>query len=854
MASVKLYTHQKKPTKSTFLSFVLTFYTLFAWFKIVLSHGFFCTKIFSNVNFFKKIIFQNICGIIFLNFASHPAFATITPPQSNEMFSILQFSLISGVLLTAGAIAFKLHHIIKEKKQLEHNLKDSKYFLSTLLNPYESFLNLSGQCLVILENNNAKIAGPLPNIQDHPTDINIFLDWQGWMSAQSFYDFEQNITTLKKDGKAFEMSVETNLGKTLQACGYANGARLLISFKDSTKTTEEFLQLQQHVDEIEDKLSILQALSNELKDPIWLRDHNGDIAWANQAYLQISGPDNEVFSQSFREKITNSHHKGETFNGLITTAINGERHILDVTAIASKTGSAGIANDKTESQLLRNELKRVVQGYSETFDQLSTAVAIFTPDQKLEFFNQAFSVLWPLDVAFLESQPSHALVLDRLRERGILNNTPHWRQWKEDLLEAYRSPEPKMTIWNLPDGRTLRVIANPHPQGGVTWLFEDLTEKLNLEARYNSLIRIQGETLDNLYEGVAVFGSDGLMRLSNPAFAEMWALPNDLCIEGTHISKIEAFAAPQSIDTDWHDIASAVTDFADNRDSRKGRIDLKNSTVADYALVPLPLGQTMLTFVDVSDSINIARALHEKNEALKSADRLRNEFVSHVSYELRTPLTNIIGFTDLLRTPIFGELNQRQYDYLAHIASESVELLNIVNDILDLATVDAGIMELDIDEINVIEVMQSAIARIEERLIEKNVHLDLQIANDLISFQADGARIKQILFNILSNAANFAPQNSIITFAALIDQEDIVFIVHDDGGGIPQEIVANVFKRFSTHAHHGTKPGSGLGLSIVKSFVELHNGSVEIDTGSDKGTTIICRFPSKVSNLSAAGE
>ncbi|UXM95768.1 PAS-domain containing protein [Bartonella sp. HY329] len=789
-----------------------------------------------------------------LSTATVPAFAAITPLPSDDLFSVLQLALMGGALLTVGVIALKLRQIAKEKKALEINLKDSKHFLSTLLNPYESYLNLSGQCLVILEGDNAKIAGRLPDAKDVPATTKGFLDWQSWMSAQSFKEYQNNIALLAVEGEAFEMPIATQHGSTLQVCGYANGARLLVSFRDMTKTTTEFLNLKNRCNDFEAKLSALQALGDEVTDPIWIRDRNGDIDWGNRAYFRVAGPDHEIFNAAFREKIASDHRKGEIFKGRTTTAINGERRVIDVTAITSEIGEAGIANDQTEGETLRNELKRVVQGYSETFDQLSTAVAIFNPDQKLEFFNQAFSALWPLDVAFLESQPSHALVLDRLRERGILNETPHWRQWKEELFEAYRSLEPKMTIWNLPDGRTLRVIANPHPQGGVTWLYEDLTEKLNLEARYNSLIRIQGETLDNLYEGVAVFGSDGLMRLSNPAFAAMWALPVEICVEGTHISKIEAFAAPQAVDEDWNDITAAITDFADKRDSRKGRIDLKNGAVADYALVPLPLGQTMLTFVDVTDSINIARALHEKNEALEIADRLRNEFVSHVSYELRTPLTNIIGFTDLLRTPAFGELDARQHDYLSHIASESVELLNIVNDILDLATVDAGIMELDIGDVNILEVMQSAASRVEERLLENNIQIDLQIANGLVSFQADGARIRQVLFNILSNAANYAPQNSTIGFAAFNDENDIIFVVHDDGGGIPEEIVVNVFKRFSTHIHHGTKPGAGLGLSIVKSFVELHNGTVEIDTGSDKGTTVICRFPTKMPALTSAAE
>ena len=107
---------------------------------------------------------------------------------------------------------------------------------------------------------------------------------------------------------------------------------------------------------------------------------------------------------------------------------------------------------------------------------------------------------------------------------------------------AYRAVESQEHWWHLPDGRTIRVIANPQPKGGVTWVFENLTEKMDLESRYNTAVRVQGETLDNLAEGVAVFGPDGRIRLSNPAFAALWGLPDDLVAQKTHISAIRTHA------------------------------------------------------------------------------------------------------------------------------------------------------------------------------------------------------------------------------------------------------------------------------------------------------------------------
>ena len=473
---------------------------------------------------------------------------------------------------------------------------------------------------------------------------------------------------------------------------------------------------------------------------------------------------------------------------------------------------------------------------------------------KLQFFNQAFVKLWSLDVAWLETQPSNTLLFDRLRSEGKLPEQPEWRKWKDSMLSAYRAVEPQEHMWHLPDTRIMRVVANPHPQGGVTWFFENMTEKFELESRYNTLIRMQGETLDHLEEAVAVFGSDGRLRLSNPSFADIWSLPTSMVGEGTHISTIAKLCSQRGGNGLWNEFVSKVAGFNDKRDGSSGQVELDDGVVLSYALVPLPKGQTMLTFIDVTDTMRVQKALQEKNEALELADQIKNDFVQHVSYELRSPLTNIIGFTELLQTPAFGSLNERQLEYLDHISTSSQVLLTIVNDILDLATVDAGIMELEYSDVSVPEVISAAAARVSERMRDHNIALDVDIESDVGVFKADANRVRQILFNLLSNAANYAPEGSTVSLQVMREGNDTVFAVHDDGPGMPEDVLDTVFKRFQSYANGGRRRGAGLGLAIVKSFVELHGGSVEIETGEGRGTTVICRFPSEARSFRAAAE
>ena len=182
----------------------------------------------------------------------------------------------------------------------------------------------------------------------------------------------------------------------------------------------------------------------------------------------------------------------------------------------------------------------MVDAHRSTLDQLATAVAIFDNQRRLTFYNAAYAQLWDLDPAFLDQHPSDSAVLDRLRAARRLPEQHDFRQWRTQLHEAYQAVEPRQHEWHLPDGRTLRVVTTPNPEGGVTYLFDNLTERLDLERRFDAVIRVQGETLDNLGEAVAVFSSDGRLRLSNPAFAQMWKLDPLALLSRPHIENLIA--------------------------------------------------------------------------------------------------------------------------------------------------------------------------------------------------------------------------------------------------------------------------------------------------------------------------
>jgi len=773
---------------------------------------------------------------------------------------VMQLAVFVGVM---GAALVSAIFLIRERArtasqnlQLRARIAD----VNAALQRSEALLNLRDQRVVVwtADNKKPELIGSLPLESGAPDDRSAFLAFGRWLMPRSAAALEHAITALREQAKAFDLIIETQAGMPLEVHGRKSAAHVLVRFISLSETLRSQARLKIENQRLSADYETMLGLLDALKMPAWLRAADGRLQWVNRAYAEAVEAEDaatavrearEFLGGQAREQIAEQHKSRAVFEQTLSTVIEGDRRMFVVTDFAGPDGSAGLASDTSATETIRAEYERTVRSHADTLDQLNTAVAIFDTDEKLRFFNQAFQKLWNLDSGFLLSAPSNTLLLDRLRSEGKIAEQPEWRRWKENLLGAYRAVEPQEHWWHLPDRKTIRVVANPQPKGGVTWVFENLTEKMDLESRYQTAVRVQGETLDNLAEGVVVFGPDGKLRLSNPAFVTLWGLTAETVKQNVHVSAIRDLCDQRATDSPWGGFVAAVTGFDDERRDRRGQTELVNGNVLSYAVIHLPNGQVMITFVDVTDTVNVERALKDRNEALEKSDQLKNEFVQHVSYELRSPLTNIIGFTELLSLPSTGPLSPKQREYVEHVGSSSSVLLTIVNDILDLATVDAGIMQLDISEMSIDRTIAAAAELVADRLEEHRIKLEIDAAEAPKSFHGDETRVRQILYNLLSNAANYAPEASTIRLSCRRLGDAVEFAVHDDGPGMPPDVLESVFRRFEPRTNGGRRRGAGLGLSIVKSFVELHGGSVRIETGTDRGTTVICTFPDTPSGI-----
>ena len=604
--------------------------------------------------------------------------------RSIDRHEVATLVLLVGLVLFAVVTAILLLRTRARLARLETSSHDEITALRTGLDRANALLLSEPQVMV-----DWPAASDEPTIEGDPAVVGAsaphrVLAFGSWLDPVRATAMEQAVEALRSRGEPFSMAFTTLGGRPIEAQGRAIAGRAVLRLKDASGVKRDLLDLAGRHEALLTEVASLRALVEKLPSPVWTRDAAGRLTFVNAAYaraVEASDPadaiarDLELLDSSAREAIARARTQTGAYSGRLPAIVAGARRSFDVLDFRTETGSAGLGVDATEAETMRSALARLVDAHRRTLDQLSTGVAMFDANQKLTFYNAAYGALWNLDAAYLDQEPTNSAVLETLRAARKLPEEQDFRQWKAQLHAAYRALEAKEHTWHLPDGRTLRVVTTPNPDGGVTYLFNDVTERLDLERRFQELIRVQGETLDNLAEGVAVFASDGRIRLANSAFARMWGLSPQTLAERPHIETITALSRPlHGNHPTWQALRAVITAL-DDRVAIEDRLERRDGGVVDCTTVPLPDSATLVTFHDVTNSVNVERALRERNEALEDADKIKIDFVHHVSYELRSPLTNIIGFVHLLADPATGPLAEKQREYLDYITVSTNTLL-----------------------------------------------------------------------------------------------------------------------------------------------------------------------------------
>ena len=654
--------------------------------------------------------------------------------------------------------------------------------------------------------------------------------------------FSQALDALGDKGVPFNLTVRDARARKLATRGRAVGGMAAVWLEDEAQPAERAI----------DFAAILDALPI----PVWLRGRTLSLKWGNRAFLtatnthtlEVATANQAALDKSERDLASAARSEGHSLESKRFAVIGGQRRALEFNHVPLEEGQvAGSVVDVTDVANAEARLQQHVDAHQDTLDKLATAVAIFGREQKLTFHNRAFVALWNLPESWLDTHPTDGEILDRLREGRKLPEQRDYQAWKRQRLSLYEQSDylPE-ELWHVPGGKTLRVVAQPHPFGGLIFLYEDVTEKLALESSYNTLIKVQTATLDTLKEGVAVFGPDGRLKLYNASFARIWELGDGELAGEPHARAIARVCAARfGEELVWDELVAAIASGADGKRDW-GEIARKDQKILALALSPLPDGATLLTFADVTDRHRIESALRDRNEALVAADHLKSQFIRHVSYELRTPLNPIKGYAEMLSAGGAGPLTAKQREYVSSIIASSQTLEGLVDDILDLALVESGQLRLELERLNLYKVLSGVYAHALAWAMHSQREVRLDCAQNAGEFVADRRRIQQVVVYLLSNALQFTPEGGTIVIGGEIRGEDVQIYVSDTGPGIAPDLSATVFDRFEAKPQSGQRGGAGLGLTLVKSFIELHRGWVEIDSKPGRGTIVRCHLPRRI--------
>ena len=685
--------------------------------------------------------------------------------------------------------------------------------------------------------------------------------------AEDLEGLEQDIDAARASFGRISRKVRANgSGRVFEVRGGAapppaQAGTLLLWFFDTSASEEERSRVALRLRQTEAALNSLTHLIEAAPFPMWYRGPDLKLGLVNSAFVHsVEASDaSEVIERGFElidaegessavASARQAQESGHIVSRMQPAILRGERRMLRIVNVPLATGAvAGFAVDVQDLEDARTELSRHMESQRELADRMTAGTAQFDADRTLSFFNRPFAVMTQLDPDWLSEQPEFDRVLERMRDNQRLPEARDFPAWKSERREWFTSAEEVVEEeWSLPNGDHFRVVAQALPDGGLRLFLEDRTEQLRLASARDTLLRVRAATFDNLFEAISVFASDGRLYLWNRRFLEDWELDEEWLAEHPRVDELVPAMARKLVNpTAAAQIREMVRQTTSERQSSNGRISMTDGRHFQFAAVPLPDGNALFTMVDVTDSSRIEAALRERAAALEEADRVKTDFVANMSYELRTPLTSIGGFAELLAGGYAGKLSAKGDDYVAAILESVDRLSKLINDVLDLTTGDTRGVALERERVDVGGLCRAALETGRVRAAEKAQKLEAEISPSAGYVFGDARRIRESIEHVLQNAVAYSDRKGRIVLTADGDEDNAIIRITDNGSGIAPEDLPRVFDRFDRVVEAGVRGEAalGLGLPLTRQFIEAHGGTVELQSKKGKGTTVTLTIP-----------
>ena len=664
---------------------------------------------------------------------------------------------------------------------------------------------------------------------------------------------------LSPPGTRFSLALHGHLADPQISPG---GAALVWVF-DASDSEGELARLRDEAQRARGDFTALVGLIEAAPTPMWFRGEDGRLRLVNSAYVAAVGAESaeavvrdgielieRIDGLSPAEVAQQAAAHNLPIERLVTATIGGQRRALRVSDLPlGEEGIAGYAIDVEDMEEVSRAFRAFREAQRSMLDQLSAGVAQFDERRQLTFANQPFQRLFSLSPSAMLNPPGFERLLDLAREAGRVPEMRDYPAWRRERAEWFAVSQALEEAWPLSDGTHLRVVAQPVPDGGLLLIVEDRTETLRISAMRDTLLRTRTATFDSLFEAVAVFAPDGRMQLWNRRFAAAWGLESELLDGHPRIRELlDALARQLARPAQAKAVGDVVRAATLDRKQTGGRVALADGRVLEFAGVPLPDGNGLLTVLDITDSQKAEAALRERNAALEEADQLKTRFLANMSYEFRTPLTSIGGFAELLHAGLGGELSPSGREYVEAILTSAGRLGEQIESVLDLSQSEAGMLPLEREEIELFPFVTKLVEERGPRISEGGLTLDLRGDKTAGRISADPRRMARALGHLLDNAIGATPKGGRI-YVDVSRQHDkegdyARVVISDNGPGMDAATLARALDGVKPSADgKAVERRQGLGLPLARQLIEAHGGHLELLSELGQGTAAVVELP-----------
>ena len=638
----------------------------------------------------------------------------------------------------------------------------------------------------------------------------------------------------------------------------ASGGAALLWWFDFSESQGELSKLRSETARARNDFAALVGLIEAAPMPMWFRGPDQQLRLVNSAYVAaVEAPSAAKVVESQIELVETvdgltaaqiakqASERDTPIERIVQATVGSQRRTLRVSDLPlGAEGVAGYAIDIEELEEQTRKLRAFRAAQRSMLDQLSIGVAQFDEERRLTFANQPFQRIFALPSSAQIDNPAFERFLDMARDKARLPEVRDFPEWRGQLAAWFQADAPAEDAWTLPDGTHLRIIAQPMPDGGLVLVAEDRSEQLALSATRDTLLRTRTATFDSLFESLAVFAPDGRMQLWNRSFPAIWSIPEEFFDAHPHVDKLldrisNRLARPAQRKAIGEVVRAATLD----RKEKGGRVVMSDGRTLEFAGVPLPDGNGLLTVMDVTDSTKAEEALRERASALEEADAVKTRFLANMSYEFRTPLTSIGGFAELLQSGVAGELSAQGQDYVAAILSSVERLSTQIESVLDLTQSEAGLLPIAKEDIELFGFMTQLVRAREEAIEAKAITLDLRGDKSAGKVSGDQRQLARAIGNLLDNAITAAPEKGRILVAMTRRKSSVKIIISDNGAGMKPGELARALDGYRLQASEGREGKRGLGLPLARQLIEAHGGKLEIQSECGAGTTATVILP-----------